>query len=134
MINLAEGVPLSEALLVEIDSSLSDTKDHLSTHELVHGASDKDSLRNVHGVQILMNLVVTSTHTEEVTRYLRCLLEFVKLSVFFVKEFQEARDIMSIKNVFRLFVLSVLVLNLNAIADSDPIAVAHDSQCHLSFQ
>ena len=91
-------ISLTKTLLVKVNCCLSDSEDHISPHEFVHGSADVHSLRSVHRVKVFVNLVVTCAHRIQVARNTRRLLKLIDSKLALLKEFRQLFNVVSLKN------------------------------------
>lgn len=92
MINFSEGVSSAKVLLIEVKGSLGDSKHKLVAKELNHGLAYEDTLRDIHGVIVLKDLVGSGTDGIQIGRDLGGLLELIDSDIFIVVEVEEPVD------------------------------------------
>jgi len=97
-----EGVSLAKTLLVKVNCRLSDSKDHICTHEFIHGPADVHSLRSVHRIIILVNIIVASADRIQVARDTRRLLKLIDSKLCFFEKFRQLFNVVALQNTLNI--------------------------------
>jgi len=120
MIDLTEWVPLSERLLVKVKSGFRDTEHELVSEVLSQRLSNEDSLWDVHGVKIFVDLVGTGTDRVQVSRDAGSLLELAEGNVVEVTvKVEEPLDAVALEHSSTLG-SRVLISFLDTVGDGLP--------------
>jgi len=133
VIDLGEGVASSKALLVECDSSLGDSEHQLVSHVFFQTLSHEDSLGDVHGVQVLEDMIGSRTNSKEVGRNARGFFKNVHGNLIILVEFQEVLDSVAFEDSHSFFGFSWRA-SVDAVTDSNPIFRDGYTEGHFSFQ
>ena len=135
VINLAEWISGAEVLLIEVKSGLCDSKDLLVSEVVDQGLSDKDSLRNIHGVEILKDSVWSSTDGIQVSGYLRGLLELIDNHIIVLSvEIEEPVNLVALDHMLSLLFVEVVESLLDSVGDCSPVRWANHDEAHFSLE
>ena len=134
VINLLEGIPLAEVLLVEIDGGLGHAENQLMSHVVLQTLSDKDSLRDVHGIVILKNVIRSRTNSVQIRRDLGGLLELIdRHFVRVLIHVEEIVDVVTLEHSQSIAV-GLLVAFLEGVRDCLPVIGHSDNKSHLGLE
>ena len=135
MVELGEGVARAEVMLVEIEGGLCDSEQKLVSEELNEALTDEDSLRHIHGVVVLEDLVGTGTDGVQVGRDLGRLFEIVDCyRVLVLIELEEPLNSCAFEDVASAIVgVAQIIARLNGVGDGTPVGRAQHDKRHLRF-
>ena len=135
MVKLGEGVARAEVLLVEIEGRLCDTEQKLVSEEFNEALADEDSLRHIHGVIVLKDLVGTGADGIQIGRDLGRLFEIVDCyRVLVLIELEEPLNSCAFEDVASAVVgVAQIIACLNGVGDGTPVGRAQHDKRHLRF-
>ena len=120
MIHLGEGVTSTKTFLVELDCGLGNSEDKLVSHVFFQALTHKDSLRDVHGVEVFEDMIRSRTNSEKISRNSRSLFKHMHRDFIVLIELKEVFDSLSLQNSLSFLRFSCET-SVNSVTYSDPI-------------
>jgi len=134
VVYLGEWIAGSKIFLVEINSRFCNPEHHFIPQIFSKTLPHKNSLREIHSIIILINLVRAGADAVQVSANARSLLVFVH--THFLRRFKEVQkplDTVPFENSQALF-SGVVVSSFETVAYRPPFTGASYSEAHFSFQ
>lgn len=133
VIDLAEGVPLTEMLLIVVNRCFCDAKEQLVAQVDEERLTNIDTLRRVHGVVIFKHFVRAGAHCIQVSRDPGRLLKLIRCNFAVTVEIEEPTAVKFFENTLTIGV-SIFVSCVDAVRYGAPLLRARHAQRHLGFE